>query len=209
MKFLKSLLKAMLLSLLISTAAEAADSFAQQVLAETNLARTQPQQYAENLKKLRRMYEGKAYMEPATGAIVLTNEGVPAVDEAIAFLRKQKPLSPLTWSKGLAEAADDLVSDQGKSGQTGHDGRSSGGMQQRIEKHGTWSRRIGENIAYGPSTAKMMVMELIIDDGVSDRGHRKNIFSSGYKVAGVACGAHTRYRKMCVIDFAGGFKDKK
>jgi hypothetical protein len=205
----KTILMAILFSLLISAGAQAAEGFAEQVLAETNLARTQPHQYAENLRKLRRRYEGKAYLEPGTGAMIITDEGVPAVDEAIAFLAKQKALPPLGWSRGLAEAASDLVRDEGGSGEVGHTGRSSGDMRERIERHGTWRRRIGENIAYGPSTPRMTVMELIIDDGVSGRGHRMNIFNGGFSVAGVACGAHSRYRKMCVIDFAGGFKEKK
>jgi hypothetical protein len=209
MNLMKTMLKSLLFCLLLSSAAEAAEDFAQQVLAETNLARTKPHQYAENLRKLRRMYEGKGYWEPGSGAMVITNEGVTAVDEAIAFLGKQAPVSSLTWSPGLAQAAEDLVRDEGRSGEIGHKGSSSGDMKERIDKHGTWSKRIGENIAYGPSTPRMMVMELIIDDGVSGRGHRKNIFASSYSVAGVACGPHSRYRNMCVIDFAGGYHSKE
>ena len=37
---------------------------------------------------------------------------------------------------------------------------------------------------------------------ITDRTDR-NIFASGYKLAGVACGPHRAYGVMCVIDFAG------
>jgi len=52
-----------------------------------------------------------------------------------------------------------------------------------------------------------MVMQLIIDDGVKGRGHRKNIFAKGFATAGVACGTHPRFDTMCVIDFSGGFRE--
>jgi uncharacterized protein YkwD len=47
-----------------------------------------------------------------------------------------------------------------------------------------------------------VVMNLIIDDGVPDRGHRKNIFSRAFATAGAACGPHSRFGNVCVIDFA-------
>jgi hypothetical protein len=54
----------------------------------------------------------------------------------------------------------------------------------------------------------MIVMTLIVDQGVRDRGHRRNIFYRYFKVGGAACGPHARYGTMCVIDFAEGFVEK-
>jgi len=193
--------------LLAANAGAASDDFAQQVLVELNLARTQPRQYAEFLRELRGRFQGKGYRLPGSNVLVITAEGVPAVDEAIGFLVKQPPLPPLSWSPGLAEAAAELVRDEGRTGDVGHRG-TSGDMRERIERHGRWRSRIAENIGYGPDTARLMVMELIIDDGVPQRGPRKNIFTRALSVAGAACGPHPHFRTMCVIDFAGGFKDK-
>lgn len=197
-----------ILVVLLATAAGAApDDSARQMLAETNLARTQPRRYAGYLQEMRRLYQGKGYRQPGSLEIVMTSEGVAAVDEAIGYLLKQAPLPALDWSQGLAEAAADLVRDQGQTGEVGHGG-SSGDMRERIERHGVWTTRIAENIGYGPGTARLMVMELIIDDGVPGRGHRKNIFTRTFSVAGAACGPHPRYSNMCVMDLAGGFKSR-
>ncbi len=67
-----------------------------------------------------------------------------------------------------------------------------------------WTGSIGENISYGPDDGREVVLQLIIDDGVPDRGHRANIFSPGFRLAGVVCGPHPKFRTICVIDFAGG-----
>lgn len=173
------------------------------VMEEMNLARTEPLIYAEYLKEFRNNFEGKFYRLPGMVTVIETNEGVVAVDEAIKFLGSQKPLPALNWSQGLADAAAELVEEQGESGATGHNGLKSGGILARAKRHAIKGRMIGENIAYGPSSARGMVMQLLIDDGVANRGHRKNQFNPNFDRAGVFCGTHPRYETMCVIDFWG------
>ncbi len=194
--------------LVTSVAAYGESNLAGQVLAEINLARTNPAAYAGFLRQFRTQFQGKNYRQPDSPVLVQTTEGVRAVDEAIRVLSRQKPLQPLSWSDGLSAAAAELVGDEGGSGETGHQGRTSGSPQARIERHGTWQGRIGESIGYGPDKARAMVMQLIVDDAVPDRGHRKSIFTPAYHTAGVACGPHRRYGTMCTIDFAAGFRER-
>jgi len=206
---MKTIFRICILWLLMATSAEAAPAdLPRRMLAETNIARTNPGRYAGYIKEFKGRFVGKAYRMPGSAAMVLTSEGVPALDEAIKFLSRQRPVPELSWSPGLAKAAADLVREQSSTGDTGHDGESSGDLRERIERHGTWTGGIAENIGYGPDTARLMVMELIIDDGVQDRGHRKNIFNSSYRTAGAACGPHPRYRNMCVMEFAVGYKSR-
>ncbi len=162
-----------------------------EVLEEINLARTCPKQYAQLLSE--RMVSARS---PETRR---------CVTEAVAFLNKQKPLPPLEFSDGLMLGAQLHVSDQGSRGTMGHAGSDHSRPWDRMAKFGHWTGSAGENISYGYSDAKKIVATLIVDEGVPGRGHRKNIFSANFGVAGVACGKHARFGSMCVIDFAGGF----
>jgi len=151
-------------------------------------------------------FDGKLLRFPDEPALQ-TREGPPAVVEAINVLRRIEPLPPLASSPGLAAAARDLVAFQGPSGRTGHTGRGGSSPADRIERHGTWKRAIGEAVCYGPPTGLRMIASLIIDDGVPDRGHRRTLLDREYRVAGVAVGHHSRYQSMCVIDLANGFEE--
>lgn len=197
----------LLWGLLATTAVYGGDAkLARNVLAEVNVARTAPQDYAGYLRAFRHQFEGKSFRLPGSQTLVRTNEGVAAVDEAIRFLSRQRPLPPLSWSSGLAAAAADLVAEEGRSGAVGHTGSRSGSPRERIEGHGAWRGEIGECIFYGPGSARFVVMQLIIDDGERDRGHRRSIFNRPFRLAGAACGPHPRFGGMCVIDFAAGFR---
>jgi len=177
------------------------------VVDEINKARTAPKNYASLLEQYKKYYDKKLLKLPGETPI-LTKEGVGGVVEAVRYLRSVKPVLPLNTSKGMSLGARDHVKDQGASGSTQHKGRDGSQAWDRVNRYGTWEKSIAENIAYGSDKARNTVMHLIIDDGVSNRGHRKNIFNPDFGVIGVACGPHSTYRTVCVITFAGGYKEK-
>jgi len=174
----------------------------QDILTETNVARTQPQVYAAKLEQLRQDFTGKALRIPEKKLTLLTTEGLSALEEAICFLKKQVPLSPLANSPILTLAARDHARDQAFTGVMGHVGSDGSQITDRVNRHGRWQRVVGENISYGPDSAARVIMQLIINDGMPTRSHRENIFNADYHWLGVACGQHPRYSQMCVMTYA-------
>lgn len=171
------------------------------VLAEVNRARQDPPGYAERLREYRQFFEGDMLYLPGDDRGVVTHEGRRAVDEAIAFLERQAPLPPLSPGEILVLAARDHADAQGPAGATGHVSRDGASPGMRVERRGG-GIYVGETISYGHGRADDVVRALIVDDGVPGRGHRKLLFDPGYRYAGVGCGAHARFRHICVVDLA-------
>ncbi|MDQ6808145.1 MAG: CAP domain-containing protein [Verrucomicrobiota bacterium] len=170
-----------------------------------NLARQNPQVYAGYVQELRATFDGNAMVLPG-GTRLRTKEGVGAIDEAIRFLRSAQPLPPLVFSNGMSQAAADHCADQ-IDGVIGHGGSDRSNPAARLNRYGAWSLGWGENISYGKSTARDVVIALIVVDGLRERKHRKNIFSSKFACAGAAFGSHARYGAMCSIEFAGAYTE--
>lgn len=177
------------------------------VLDEINLVRTNPLKYAEFAKDLRKSMVGRMIKHPGKPTI-LTQEGIAAVDEAIGFLRSVRRVTALSPSRGLSMAARDHVRNQGPKGTIGHEASDGGQINHRADRYGKWTALIGENISYGAETPRERVLALIIDDGVRSRGHRKSIFNPRLRMIGIACGPHAKFGSMCVMDVAGGYKEK-
>lgn len=173
-----------------------------EIIHEINIFRSNPAQYAkEVIEPLGSYYSGKVLHYP--GDIPLrTVEGSKAHQECIRELRKASPLPLLYPNKVLTRAASDHQNDQAKTGKTGHYGSDRSDVKIRIERHGNWHKRIAENIAYGSITPRQIVVFLLIDDGVKDRGHRKKLLSKEFHKIGVAYGEHPQYKTMCVMNFA-------
>ena len=175
-----------------STPGESDGVSATAVVRELNLARQNPSLYATFVAESRPFH--------------MIEHG-RAVDEAVQFLKKTRPLQPLSLSSGMSRAAADHCAEQAN-GELGHDGTDRSSPGARIGRYGSWSRTWGENISYSRKTAREVVLALIIDDGIRSRGHRKNIFNPKFNYAGAAFGPHARYRTVCTIDFAGGYAER-
>lgn len=204
--FLALVLSVFTLSSLVAGEKEDDSASARAVIRELNLARQNPALYATFLKELRSHMHGNVLVVPGRTQI-RTKEGTRAVDEAIRFLERAHPLQPLTFSPGMSRAAADHCADQA-SGGFGHEGRDRSHAGERISRYGAFAGGWGENISYGKSTARDVVIALIIDDGLPARKHRQNIFNPNYNVAGAAFGPHARFRTMCNMDFAGGYAER-
>ncbi len=193
---------AMLLALGVTAAVAAQSRFEEGVFAELNRFRSDPAGYADYLRDYRPRFEGKLLIGEDDSEIdIMTREGVAAVDEAIRDLRREKPLPTLAWSDPLARAAADHVAVQSRSGAVGHYTRGSGpGERMKARGGGPY---VSEVITYGHHTPEGVVDQLLIDDGVPDRGHRHSLLRPAHRYAGIACGRHPVHRTMCVTLMSG------
>jgi uncharacterized protein YkwD len=179
-----------------------------EVLAALNTARSQPAAAASWLEQLLPRFSGNRLTRP-NWPTVQTVEGAAAVREAISVLRGQTPVGVLTRDASLAHAARDHAFDQSQTGATGHTGSDGSTTLTRVARYGAWKVSVNENIDYAPMLVGREVIEsLLMDDGVPDRGHRRNIFDATSRVVGIACGPHPRYTATCVIVQAGGMMAK-
>ncbi|MBD1910136.1 MULTISPECIES: CAP domain-containing protein [unclassified Leptolyngbya] len=180
-----------------------------EIVAETNRLRAEPSRYADELENLRSYFDGNLLRLPGLPPIE-TVEGVAAVDEAIAALRDTAPLPVLTPSPGMSHAARDHVRDLGSLGADGHYGSDGSTPFDRLNRYGSWEAapgsQAGENLSYSPiNVARWHVMQWIVDDGVSNRGHRQAILRQNYRYTGISCGEHTVYGTMCSMTYASDF----
>jgi uncharacterized protein YkwD len=177
------------------------------VMDELNRARSNPGGYAASLERDLQFYQGNLFRRPGDESPLQTREGVAAVREAIRVLRQTRPLPELRSSDGLTLGARDHVKDQAPRGLMNHRGTDGTMAWDRVSRYGDWKAKISENMTFGPATPHDVVAALLIDDGIADRGHRKNILDPEVKVVGISCGPHKSYRVMCDMVHAGGFAD--
>ena len=182
------------------------------IIAETNLMRSDPVAYAKKLENLRQYYDGNRIKIPGH-PIVEVVEGISALDEAIKALNKQKPLSRLEQRLGLSKGAKDHANDLGENNIAGHYGSDRSDPFTRISRYGSWDGAdgniAGENISYGPPTlAEWHIIQLLIDDDVPNRSHRKVLFNTEYQHTGSACAPHPAFRIVCVMTYATDFQEE-
>ena len=179
----------------------------EELVAEINRVRTNPAGYAAILIAKRPFYRGRLIVAPVKGdqdvevTAEITQEGLPALEEAIAALRTTRRRGRLQLSRRLCRAARDHVVKQGLAGTKGHSD-SGGEPLDRIKVYIPNVRAVAENISYGRWTARDVVVHELVDDGVADRGHRKSLLDPRFESIGVDCGYHRVYGIMCVIDLA-------
>jgi uncharacterized protein YkwD len=188
-----------ILALGLAAPAAADPDFDAAVLAQLNRARTQPQSFIEDLRAFRQSFNAQGhYRNLSDGRLWASSEGAAAVDEAIAYLEKMPPRPRLEASPLLAAAAADHTGEQGPRGSSGHRSHDGKWPSDRLMARGGGSR-VAEALSYGQGHPLDVVIQLIVDDGVSGRGHRTILLDPAYDHAGAGCGIHRNYQLMCTI----------
>lgn len=111
-------------------------------------------------------------------------------------LQHVRDLPMLLPERDLYKVAREHASWSGKKGYEGHKG-----FKQRFTPLMKKYVEVGENIYYGPYTPLEIVIQLLIDEGIEDLGHRKNLLGPKFNSIGVAIKPHKIYEYNCVMGF--------
>ena len=147
-----------------------------EILSEINRVRTNPQGYARWLEEQQQYYDGIWLSLPGEKP-VRTNKGRKALLEAIAILKTQKPLAPLSISEQTAATATSKLEDFATANNI-------------------------QYISYGRVTAKGIVMGLVVDDLFPDRRRRNSLLNPDAENTGVVCKPDPRYARVCAIAYS-------
>lgn len=195
-------LKATLAMLLAAPAASAVYPDDAALLKEINYLRAGPNAYAVELGRIATGYRGRYYVE-ADGTPHASIEGGGAVRAAAAALAAAPVEPALRPDPILRAAARAHAEDQGRGAGIGHVGGAGDSPGDRVRRLGG-DIYVSEVISYGMHNPADVVRQLVVDDGLPGRGHRRLLLSPMFHYAGIWCGPHAAEGTMCVIDLAAG-----
>lgn len=114
----------------------------------------------------------------------------------ISDLKNHKGAEPLLPQQDLFNCAKNHAEETGKKGTMGHQNYSK-----RFKQFAPRYKYTAENCDYGNDKALEIVMSLLIDEGVPNKGHRKNILNKEFLSVGVSIQPHTKWYHTAVMCF--------
>ena len=142
---------------------------------EINVVRSNPAGYVRYVEQyIQDIRSGKAFGSSTTAAYELIDE-----------LKRTGPLSVLKPVECLYRAAQNHGQEAVKKGSSDHQGLDGSWPWDRAMRSCSQMTDGNENLVGGPSSIREAVMLLLVDDGISNRGHRKTLLQKDWKY--VAC----------------------
>lgn len=168
------------------------------VILELNKARFNPKKYAElYIAPRARRFKRKLY----EGAVE-TVEGARAVRECVKYMSGLGSLSLLEPAEGLSNLARARAYEQSRTNQAAHTGYYESTLSERMGRYGSFASS-GESVSYGRTSAREIVVQLLIDDGIKERANRKKILNPAFTFVGTGyTDRHEKFGSECVIDLA-------
>jgi hypothetical protein len=155
-----------------------------------NLAREYPKYYVGLIEEQLGSFVDELNMQLEHDVYYESIEGKSAWEEAKAFLNNQEPVRPFDYHEGLEKAAIDHAKDIVKNHSNGHQGSDGSTFIDRIQRYcrkgkGSMVELLGTTHAIpDKNSIEIALINLIVDDGVANRGHRRALFSKDYKYIG-------------------------
>jgi len=119
--------------------------------------------------------------------------------------RKKQFAGELKFNTELFNCAKAHVEDVGRKGLVQHESTDGTSVKERLKKRGKIITCYGENLSFHCDTAFDVILQMLVDDGVPNRGHRENLFNPEFRVMGCFTGEHKDFDTMTVIDFAAAY----
>jgi uncharacterized protein YkwD len=147
--------------------------------------------------------DGRAFMKRVAIPYIVANDkdDDEYVEGLYADLKNTRGLHLLKPLETLHKSAAHHATDMGTHGGIGTKGSDGSTFTMRIHKFHK-PVTVSENVNYGYNDAVSIVMEMLIDEGVSERTHRHNILGKTFHHIGVSIKAHKNYDFNCVMDFS-------
>jgi len=155
-----------------------------QVIFYTNLARANGKLFSETYLK--------RFMD-STGI-----KPTPFTESLEVDLRSIENLPMLIPEPDLYNIARQHAIESGKTGRKGHQG-----FKRRFNNLASTYNAYGENCYYGQDNPLDIVIKLLIDEGITDLGHRFNMLDPRYNSIGVSIMPHKTHGYNCVMEFGG------
>lgn len=179
----------------------------EEIFKQQNEVRKNPESYIEKLENSLNSYQNNI-LSREDEIPIPTYEGVEAVKDAINFLKNQRPVPELIYSKEISLSCKDLINDIGPKGLVTHEGTEIKNIYNRLEKYCDWDGAIAENLDFGFKIPENIIMNMIIDDGDENRYQRQNLFYPDFKYVGIGVGPHRDYGVCVVIEYAYNIREK-
>ncbi len=94
-------------------------------------------------------------------------------------IRSAKPQPPLAWNSTLAQTALNQSNDQAVNNYQGHQSSNGTSFSQRLTNVGFSATSAGENAFAYANSVDHAIKAFLVDWGVADKGHRRNILQPG------------------------------
>ena len=183
-------------------------AFALTIINEIDFARMHPQEFLQKLEKIQKLINESDSEDQNTLLIKSVpftyNDLSLNLQNAIEFLKEQKPIEGLTYNESISNGCNDLLNVLMM-----HDGFNENELNNprysllnRMHSNGTPFGEIYELIDYGMFDPEFIVINFILGDDDDNKIDRSIIFNPNLKTVGIASGILPSDKVCTVIDFA-------
>ena len=174
-----------------------------QIIEEVNRIRLNPKTYAKKLRSYINHFEDNVLRLPQYKNGIIFNEGAVAFQDAANYLDSLPKLKVLITDDALSQAAETIANEM-----TFHDDLASMNKinrQQIIDSYGVYEGEFGQSTDFGSQTSELVVMNLVVDDGNSQRRNRKMLFNEKFTKIGCGSCKHPTFHACSVLLYAFRF----